>query len=155
MNVRELLKTEIWSRGITRRIFVGLGIVVAGLLACTAIELYWLTPGERKAAREAMAQIDTLQNFESISNSDFVLRDEHAKQDVNVAERAAWTVRDKNIATVVSMYLGMTEIDNESSQRQSMLEQKYPSLAQRAVEVATDGKKARLLNRLILHAALD
>jgi hypothetical protein len=106
-----------------------------------------------------MEQIDSLQNFESISNSDFAVKVGHAKQEVNVAQRAAWTERDNEFATELSMYLGLTEIDNESLQRQSLIKQMYPSLAQRDVEsaeeLATSGKKARLLTRLILHKSLD
>jgi hypothetical protein len=153
------LQTELWSKRTTRKIFVGFAIVVAGLIAWTAIERYWLTPGERKAARAALVKIDSLQNFESISNSDFAVRDGFAKQEVDVAQRAAWTERDKEFSTALSVYLGMTEIDNESLQRQSIIEQKYPSLTQKDVkaaeEMATTEKKARLFARLFLHKALD
>jgi hypothetical protein len=100
-----------------------------------------------------------LQNFESISNSDFAVRDGLAKQKVYVAQRAAWTERDKEFAIALSMYLGMTEIDNEYLQRQSVMKEKYPSLTQRdqiaAEEMATTEKKARLFNRLFLHKVLQ
>jgi hypothetical protein len=159
MRVREFLQTELWSKETSRKIFIGFGIVVAGLIAWTAIEQHWLTPGERKAARVAMEQIDSLQNFESISKSDFAVKDGQAKQEVDVAQRAAWTERDKEFAIALSMYLNLTEIDNEFLQRRLIMEQKHPSLTQRDVKTAEDAakveKKARLFNRLFLHKALD
>jgi hypothetical protein len=159
MKFRELLQIELWSERTTRRIFIGFGIVVAGLIAWTAIERCWLTPGERKAARVAIEQIDSLQNFESISKSDFAVKDGQAKQEVDVAQRAAWTERDKEFVVALSMYLDLTEIDNEFLQRRLIMEQKHPSLTQRdlitAEEAAKVEKKARSFNRLLLHKALD
>jgi hypothetical protein len=159
MKVRELLQTELWSKRTSRKIFFGIGIIVEGLIAWIVAEMYWLTPGERKAARIAMEQIDSLQSFESISKSDFAVKDGQAKQEVDVALRAAWTERDKEFAIALSMYLNLTEIDNEFLQRRLIMEQKHPSLTQRDVKTAEEAakaeKKARLFNRLFLHKALD
>jgi hypothetical protein len=62
MKIRELLQTELWSKRTSRRILVGIGILVVGFFFWCAIEQYVLTPGERSAARAALVKVDELQD---------------------------------------------------------------------------------------------
>jgi len=119
MNLRELLKTELWSKRTSRKILVWLGIVIAGFFVCCAIEQYWTTPGEHKAARAALAQIDALQNLEFVSDEDFSARDKQAERQVDIARNAAWTERDKILAMDLSAYLGLTETICKSESRRN------------------------------------
>ncbi len=75
MNVRELLQTEIWSKETSRKILrrtwrivrpvaVVSGILVLLLAVVFAVEWYWLTSGERKAGRTALAKIEELEQLE-------------------------------------------------------------------------------------------
>jgi hypothetical protein len=118
MKVHELLQIELWSKRTSWKICIGIGIVVVfavvGLNAFFAVERYWLTPGERRAARTALAQIDGLQNLDSISDQDFSAKTKLVQQSVDLAHDAAWTIRDKQIVAELMRYSLATVIDRRS-----------------------------------------
>jgi hypothetical protein len=163
MDLRELLKTEIWSKGTTRKILVWsgtfLGFVIAVLAIWILVEQFWLTPGERRAGRAALAQIDTMQDFESMSVQGFNAKSWQAEKELDAAQNSAWTSRDKGVSESLSLYLETTKTDQEEKQRRERLELDHPDLAPREVEWAlereTTAKKVRLLFRTELHALLD
>jgi hypothetical protein len=120
MKIRELLQTEIWNKEASRnvlanvmRVFLRVGIVFGILVVVLgvtfAIEVRWLTSGERKVARAAMAEIDAMQNLVQASSGDFEEKDKHAKQMVEAADRTAKTIRDGRAASSVAFYLLQTE----------------------------------------------
>ncbi|HEY4357562.1 MAG TPA: hypothetical protein VGN16_17550 [Acidobacteriaceae bacterium] len=121
MTVREVLQTELWSKRTSRKILIGFGIVVAVLAVALGIERYWLTPSERNAGRSALAAIDGLQHAEDMSHEVFHARDLMAKNQVDVASRAAWTGRDKVVVLLLENYLVLTEIDDESKMLRNRL----------------------------------
>jgi hypothetical protein len=167
MKIRELLQTELWSKQTTRKFLVWSGSVlwfVFGVLALwIGVEWYWLTPGERNAGRVALAQIDVLQSWDTLSDSDFNAADANAKGSLGVARQAAWTDRDKAIAGTLAVYLEMIEMDRESMQRSKsvlqLLQQRNSSLADSEKQHAEDrnfeNKKTTLLLRSGLHGELD
>jgi hypothetical protein len=127
MKIRELLQIEIWSKETSRKILVrtrkilvrvgivfGILVVVLGIIL--AIEMSWLTSGERKVASAALVEIDEMQNLVQAGGNDFEARDQQAKETVEAADRAAWTLRDKGAAYDLSFYLYLTESDRHSAE---------------------------------------
>jgi hypothetical protein len=159
MKVRELLQTELWSKRASQKILVGIGIVFGLLIAWYLVERCVLTPGERAAARTALAQIDGMQNVNSFSDEDFSARDAQAQRQVEVVQQAGWTRRDKAIGSRLSAYLGLTEIDRESFKNMKELGQGHNSQSysneKLGEEIDSMGKKSRLMVRLSLHNAPD
>jgi hypothetical protein len=139
MNFRELLQTEIWSKGTSRKILarvrkvlVRVGIVFGALAVVFGtvyvIEISWMTAGERKIATTALPEIDTLQNFVTADGNDFETRDQQAKETVMAAARAARTIRDNRVSGLLWEYLGLTESDRRmaklSAQIRSRMQQR-------------------------------
>src|ERR1700728_1968783 len=120
MKLRELLQFEIWSKKTSRKILVWsgtiLGFVIAFLAIWILIEKYWLTPGERRAGKVALVQIDGLQDFKSMSDQDFNSNFHRAEDEVNAARMSAWTWKDKGVAWSLYWYLEATSNDREEIQ---------------------------------------
>jgi hypothetical protein len=163
MKIRELLQTEIWSKRTTRKILVRsgsvLGVVVVVFAIWLAVEWYWFTPGERKSSRAAIAQIDSMQALEPMSQPQFDSMAREAKEKVEGAKQAAWTIRDKDVAYALEAYLFLTTTEQECLQRRREIELKYPSLAlsdvETAQEITTANRQARGTVRITLHSYLD
>jgi hypothetical protein len=113
MTIRELLQIEIWSKRTSRRILIGLGIVTAivviGFVLWNTLNERFITPSERKAASAALAQIETLQDFNRMSDAEYDAGALQAKQEMDRAEQAAWTSQDKRIAFLLLGYFEMTD----------------------------------------------
>jgi hypothetical protein len=135
MKVRELLQTEIWSKETSRkvlakvrkvllRISIVVGILVVVLGIVLAVEMSWLTAGERKVATAALAETDAMQNLVQASGSDFEARDQHAKEMVAAADRASLTLRDKSVAFDLSYYLSETEMARRDIEMRVLMQQK-------------------------------
>jgi hypothetical protein len=125
MKIRELLQKQIWSKEASRKILRPFGkflkwagIVSVALAAVigivVAVELSWLTGGERKAARDALVQIQALEKLEIGANGESVdvswtlnydAAEQLAKTAVSNATFRAWTVRDRQVAVMLSGYL--------------------------------------------------
>ncbi len=135
MKIRELLQTEIWSKRTTWKILVGVGIVIAGCLAWAAVEEHWISPGEHKAGRQALAQIEALKKIDPEKDKDFELGVQQAKRKIETAKKAAWTTRDTFLTLDLSMYLLMTEVDRKSPGiREKLLQGKALDSGQRLFE---------------------
>jgi hypothetical protein len=159
MKIRELLQVEIWSKRTTRKILVGFAVVVGFLVAWQVLERYWLTPGERRAGKEAVVQIDAMQNLGLISDEDFDAKDKQAAGKVEAAEHAAWTDRDKGIADLISGYLMMTEVDRGEIQTTVLEWQRHASVKSSQEDLqrklSLSGTEVRSMLRMELHGLLD
>ena len=129
MNVRELLQTEIWSKETSRKILrrtwrivrpvaVVSGILVLLLAVVFAVEWYWLTSGERKAGRTALAKIEELEQLEWNASDGFDAMDSQVKASVTVAEQTAWTLRDRNASGMLELYRRELETEHENRIRE-------------------------------------
>jgi hypothetical protein len=150
MIIRDLLQIEIWSKRTSRKILIGLGIVVillvVGVVVLNALDERWITPPERKAGRAALAQIEVLQNFDQMSDSEYDAGALQAKQKINTAEQAAWTAQDKRIALMLLGYF--TSTDGKRSHKKFKLPPKGP-------EDEALNKQVFQFIRGVLHKALD
>jgi hypothetical protein len=119
MNVREVLKTELWSKETTRKILVGIGAVVGlvfvGCITWYLVDMLWLTPGEREAARAALTEIDALRNASLLSDQEFKGRLDQANAKVKLAGEAAVTYRDN--VTQMDLESCITGVDSDYSDR--------------------------------------
>jgi len=124
MKIREILQIEIWSKRTSRKILVGIGIVVSlltlGLFAWYEVECHWLTKGERIAASVALQRIDLLQGSDSLSDEEFKVRNDQVNSAVDAAEIAARTTKDELIAADLIMCSMKIE-----SARMKMLKQRW------------------------------
>ncbi len=98
MSVREILQYELWSKKTSRRILLG-GLVVAlmvmtGLKAWQIYEFNWLSDGERKAARVALARIDELRTDNPSNYDDLKAMNDFADSAIAAADAKAVTERD-------------------------------------------------------------
>ena len=163
MNVRKILQTVFWSKKALRRILLGFGIVV-GVLVCGlgvlyVVEWHWLSPGERKAGKAVLAQIDSLQNLETISRDDFEARERGLPEKLKAARETAWTLRDKGVYSELFVYLLVTEQERADVWEQnhwkagdSSITSSDRELNQKAI---SNGKEEARFYRLLLHRQLD
>jgi hypothetical protein len=155
MNVRELLQIEIWSKETSRKILepirkilfwiipsrknlirigIVLGILVVVLGIAFVIETHWTTAGERKVANDALAKIDAMQNLVQANGNDFETRDQQAKQIVEAADRAAWTIRDRQVAFLLSFYLSNIEQTRRDIEIRAMMQERKIHRSDRLLE---------------------
>ena len=150
MTIREILQIEIWSKRTSRKILIGLGIVVVllvvGFVVLNALDERWITPPERKAGRAALAQIEVLQNFNQMSDSEYDAGALQAKQEIDTAEQAAWTSQDKRIAFLLLGYFDSTD------RKRSHLKLKFPP---RSPEQELLDKQVLQFIKGVSHKALD
>lgn len=146
MTIREILQIEIWSKRTSRKILIGLGIVVAGFVVWFAVDGHWITPPERNAARAALAQIEVLQNSKEMSNAEYDEGTRRAKESLDKAEHAAWTSRDKSIAAALFFYLAAKELQRS--------DQKSPH-ARPSLLGSRNIEMSQILFEHSLHQALD
>jgi hypothetical protein len=116
MNLRELLRLELWSKETHRKILVGIGIAIClgflGVFVWNQVEWHWLTPGERVAARTALTEIDSLQDSGTLSEQDWKARSKDAETKVEIAEAAAKTHRDAFLEMGLNWYLVQVEMNH-------------------------------------------
>ncbi len=131
MRVRKLLQTEASRKRTTRKIFLRFGVfsgvVIVGYALWSIVERNWITPGERSAAREALTQLDDLQDSGYLSNGDFVARAQQTERTVDEAGRAARTKRDHMIAAELMKYRSATVANYDLVRRQVLAQQQNPS----------------------------
>jgi len=163
MNVRKIVQNVFWSKKALCRIligfviFVGVLVVVSGVLY--EVERHWVSPGERRTARAALAQIDAIQNLETISRDDFEARERGLKEKLNAARGAGWTNRDMGVYMILDAYLEGTE-----QERADVWELNYLKAGGRSIsesdrglsweKVAAEKEQLRYY-RAILHKELD
>jgi gluconate kinase len=121
MNVRELLQIEIWSKRTTRKILVGLvtviGLIVVGFWVWNKVELHWLTSSERKAARAALADVDSMEDAAPLTDQEWEARKQRVKVEVEATAAAARTYRDTFMEMDLSTYFLKVEMDHVNLQR--------------------------------------
>jgi hypothetical protein len=171
MKVREFLQIELWSKETTRkitartrkflvRIAIAVLVVALALALVLTLEIRWLTPGVRRDAKDALAKIDTLQDFGSISEMDFYSKLEQAKMKIQQASESAWTIRDSGTLDMLSNYVDFTK---QSYKEMKLLEQvrkrmsatevlKHPSLTSNPAQTGADIRNSW---RNLLHKELD
>ena len=115
MKVREFLRKEIWSKETSRKILVGLGLLIVAIQVFHEVDVRWTTPSERRAGRAALVEIDALQSSAGMSDGNFAQAFKTAEAGVQVAEAAAWTTRDRGIVQLLSGYLAMTKLYYEEA----------------------------------------
>ena len=167
MKVRELLQTELWSKetsrkilgranGVLVRVGIVLGILVVAIGVLLLVAVFPLTPGERNAARTALAQVDTLQDFGSNRGEDFDSRADKARRCVEAAEKAAWTGHDKNVSNMLSEYLFLTRQDHEEWMVKLEFQRREPQAsANMTFMKKLDSPELRSIFRSTLHKELD
>jgi len=162
MNVRELLQIELWSKRTTRRILTITGIATAALVLLLVVlfevELHWLTPGERNAARAALVEIDLLQNAASMNGKEFDLEEEKAQLKFGTARDSTRTRRDREVVAVLSYYLILTTAPWDEAR----FDLEYPVSSENAdadrrfeLKRWISGTEMRKQLRALLHKALD
>jgi hypothetical protein len=129
MKIRELLRYELWSKRTTRKLLIGIGIVVAvvafGLGAWSVVSRIWLTPEERRAAKIALKQVDALQNTGSLSNEEYAKLDKQAGRSVEDALQAALTRRDRAVAMKLLIYQTATTLERFAAERAELAKQRH------------------------------
>ena len=158
MTLREILQIELWSKRTTRRILVWLAVVFGSLILVLGvrywIEYYWLTSGERRAGREALAQVEEVREVNLGDEQRFNASDRNAKEQVQAAEKAARTARDWAVAFSLDGYLASLETREYSFDLRHSLELrkdlllKYPMLKS---EEEDQDKLNRLNDQMIEH----
>jgi hypothetical protein len=162
MKIRELLQTEIWSNRTSRKILVWLGIVCCSIVVCLyswrEVELHWLTSGERVAAKDALREIDALQDASSLSDQEFKERSKQAEAKVKLAGATAITYRDNFIQMKLGFYLVGVELDRRSIRTGGPVHEQAPQQEQSTKEheaVISTLQDLKHQSRSDLHKALD
>src|ERR1700735_4114036 len=121
MKVRDLLRYEIWSKRTTRRILIGvvifIGLIFVSNWIWTEYELHWITSGERKAAKAALAEIDSLAAAGTLSDQEWEARTQQAKARIEATRRSAKTYRDVFVEDDLSLYLLEVTADHRNLER--------------------------------------
>jgi len=152
----------IGSQMTLRRIFIGVGIATLSVILVVflwlEVEAHWLTSSERNAAKAALAEIDLLQNSESMDGKQFDLQEERANLKLGTAREMVRTRRDRELEAVLSYYFTLTISPWDKAR--FVLESSAPSSdvdADRKLErkrwIAEAAEREQL--RTVLHKELD
>jgi hypothetical protein len=172
MKIRELLQIKLWSKRTSWKICIGIGVfygvVLLAVAAHDAIQRYWLSPGERRAARTALMHIDALQDVGTVSDADFDASEKQAERDVNIARNTAWTMRDSYVSWALSAYFLATKMERNDSRSskfkdriwvqkfmQSQIDFLGSSERDSSMRIATSETDAMHILRSELHKTLD
>jgi hypothetical protein len=107
------------------------------------VEVHWITPGERDAARAALKEIDELEDAGSLSGQETKARTKQAEDKVNLASEAARTNRDNFIEMKLGLYLVGVEMERD----------KFHAKQNPLVESTLSDLKSN--HRFALHKAID
>ena len=163
MKIPELLQIELWSKRTSRRLFVGIGIVFVvafvGVGALSAIGKHWLTPGERKAAKIALQQIEELPKGNSASYDELFAMHKTERKAIAIAEAEA--VTEKDHTTVMQLEACVSEVNSDRlivMLRQTRAGEATPEQMESRVEFLSRASKSRDLAHGIckaIHQTLD
>jgi hypothetical protein len=130
MKIRELLQGEHWSKRMTRRVFVGLGVflgaAVVGFALWSVVDRNWIASGERSAARVALRKLDALQDAGFLNDKEFDVWAKLAARRVDDARQAARTTRDRKIVAELMRYQS-TIVANHAFQKKQVISQQQDS----------------------------
>jgi hypothetical protein len=111
MNVRELLRYELWSRRTTWKILIVSTVVLAlGYGIWQAYDRYWITSGVREPGRKALAQIDELQTLTASCDASFDAKAQWVDREIKAGDQKAHTFRDFAALFQLTEYLGNTRL---------------------------------------------
>jgi hypothetical protein len=138
------------------------GVLVLLLGIAFAVEWYWLTSGERKAGRAALAKVEELEQLDKNAGGGFDEMNRQAKASTAVAEQKAQTLRDRRAAGLLEIY--RWELESEHENRVRELEARA-IVAERHLQWHSNPKLEQELRnseaqiygsmRLMLHKELD
>ncbi len=114
MDVRGLLRRELWSKETTRKMFAVAPLVVAACVVWVVVNEYWLTSGERRIARTALSELERLEQAGKQDESSYQAELRRSDECVDEAERAAVTSRDRRVAHLLSDYELLLDVDRSS-----------------------------------------
>jgi hypothetical protein len=170
VNVRGLLRYEIWSNRTTRRVLgpvwkflklAAIAWVVTAVLAglVVAFEFYWLTGGERRAGTAALVSIEQLEGLIDCDCAQFLTDYGVAKAKVDLAKQEAWTFRDHLVVTNLEFYLFEAGSFRADDQRRAQMQMRWhtnPALVQKYAQEDLSFRRGTF-NRLRseLHKELD
>jgi hypothetical protein len=119
MKIRELMQTEIWSKKTTWKICIAV-VAFIGLwpVSWYSFERFYLSPRERNAARDALAEIDRLQESGSLTDDAFAAKAKTAEAKIRNADRVEWTERDIGVNFLLSNYLGLIQTERILARKQ-------------------------------------
>ena len=130
MKIPEFLQAEFWNTRTLRKIFVGLGIilgvVIVGSVLSIVLQRNRITPGERGAARKALAKLDDLQDSGFLRTEIFAVRAQETGRMVDDAREAARTTRDRKIVAELMSYQS-TIVANHAYEEKQVLAQQQNS----------------------------
>jgi hypothetical protein len=173
MNVREILRYELWDRETSLKalrpvgiflkhagIVLGVLVVVVGIFA--GVELHWLTSGERSAGRAALAKIEAPEQLEKDASDGFDAMDGQAKASVTLAQQTAWTLRDRRTSKELEFYRNELETVHRDKIRelqvQSFVIQRHLELhANPEFDQKSQDLNSQIFNAIssLLHKELD
>ena len=161
MNLRELLHIQHWSKRTSRMGLAVLGLILglflAGLLSWRVVDASWITPGERNAAKAALAELDVMQGSDLTSDRDFSAEAQAAEAKIGAAEQAAWTARDRRIVSELMGYQSVLVVDR--FRRKAFVRPGDAPLKGEAREeneqLESSGTEMERAARAALHQALD
>jgi hypothetical protein len=159
MNVRELLRYEIWNKRTTLIILLGLGsaplLALVGFFGWHEIDVSLLTTGERDSARAAFVQIDEFDQVGKESFSEYVGRVKGIEAKLQVADKATRTSKDEIVDMLLVSYFADVLID----QRRRMIQEgQIPGTSpknERNLKFDPQANGRKLADYRRIHAALD
>ena len=162
MEIRELLQKEVWSKRtsqniwlVIRRILRAVEVLLVGFVVCYLVNGLWLTPPERKAGKFALDRVDALQRFSGMSEGEYGADYRQAETMVHAAEQAAWTGRDRFIATSLSTYLMFTDMRRQDEEsRIKLSNSKDERLRDWSLKASPSSISASEFESELLHQAL-
>ena len=173
MSLSEMLQHELWSRATTQQYLVPVGhflnrtalvleivLVLAALIY--GVESQWLTGGERKAAREVLAEIEKIDTPVTNAGQAYEAENQRAGMLVDRAEQAAWTVRDHQIVSALKVNLDMVHMEHNRVVRDEQFKQmakdgrlNVPTVCVEQADSTAASMETHLILRASLHEMLD
>jgi len=105
--VREILQKEIWSKRTTKRIAVGISLVVLVVFVGEVFYDGWLNPMER---RTAVQIVDRASEIRYAGKDDLEQKVSEAKLLVPLAKHRVWTLRDMVVETLAESQISSAEL---------------------------------------------
>ncbi|MFP5237109.1 MAG: hypothetical protein ACLGSD_14505 [Acidobacteriota bacterium] len=173
MTLREVLQIELWSKETSRRVFgpvgkilkraaVVLGVLAVSISVAYVVECNWITSGERKAGKQALAHIEELEKLARCDCAQFAGVDQQVKAYVDLADRKAWTIRDRGVAFQLFSYVVWIEtihqdmLFEEQTRRETQARHlKWQSDPKFEAEQQKLNSEVLNLSRSALHKLLD
>ncbi len=136
-----------------------LGIVASSVCTFAAVQLCWLTPAERDAARTALTTVDGLRDVALVNGDDADQSLRQAEDQVESARQAARTMRDQDVAFALMQYLSSIELERGAMRMQGIAPEQVEPPGGRNLQLAGSAPLTETASihsmRLKLHKTLD